>query len=132
MTQNIAQQLGPYYVVCYEGHPCDGSSLESERLKLGLGKLVRRYVMELYDVSPAVVVDLRPMIWRWQYKHNEKLTLERLAKEVKVSRATIYRLNSGKTLQPDLRLLTLIANFLECEVTDLFVSAEESEAVDEP
>jgi transcriptional regulator with XRE-family HTH domain len=88
--------------------------------------------MELYDVSPAVVVDLRPMIWRWQYKHNEKLTLERLAKEVKVSRATIYRLNSGKTLQPDLRLLTLIANFLECEVTDLFVSAEESEAVDEP
>ena|SRR5436305_1460556 len=58
-------------------------------------------------------------IYRWQAKHNEKMTYAELAKRAGISEPTIYRLTSGQPTKLDLAKLNRICKVLECEPGDL-------------
>ena len=58
-------------------------------------------------------------IFRWQARHNEKMTYAELAKRAEISEPTIYRLTSGQPTKLDLAKLNRICKVLECEPGDL-------------
>ena len=66
-------------------------------------------------------IDLEPAIFNWQAKHQQRLTLEELAKKAGISIAALYRIKSGNMLSPDLRKINAICKVLECTPGDLIV-----------
>lgn len=66
-------------------------------------------------------VDLEPALFKWQAKHNRRLTYEELAERAGISIAALYRLKSGSTITPDLRKINALCKVLECEPGDLLV-----------
>ena len=58
-------------------------------------------------------------LFRWQAKHNEKMTYAELAKRAGISEPTIYRLTSGQPTKIDLAKLNRICKVLECDPGDL-------------
>jgi putative transcriptional regulator len=58
-------------------------------------------------------------IYRWQAKHNRRMTYNELAKRAGISEPTIYRLTSGQPTKLDLAKLNRICKVLECDPGDL-------------
>lgn len=58
-------------------------------------------------------------LFRWQAKHNTKMTYAELAKRTGISEPTIYRLTSGQPTKLDLAKLNKICKVLECDPGDL-------------
>jgi putative transcriptional regulator len=58
-------------------------------------------------------------IFKWQAKHNERMTYAELAKRASITEPTIYRLTSGQATKLDLDKLNRICKVLECEPGDL-------------
>src|SRR5215813_3766632 len=67
----------------------------------------------------GIKLSLDPAIYKWQAKHNQKMTYAELAKRAGISEPTIYRLTSGQPTKLDLGKLNRICKVLECQPGDL-------------
>lgn len=78
-----------------------------------------------------VRIDLDRAIFRWQARHNERMTYTELAERAGITIQALNRLKSGEVIAPDLRKINEICKVLECEPGDLIVriaTAETDEA----
>ncbi len=66
-------------------------------------------------------VNLEPALFKWQAKHQERMTYETLAKKAGISIAALYRIKSGNMITPDLRKINALCKVLECEPGDLIM-----------
>ena len=66
-------------------------------------------------------INLEPALFRWQAKHQQRMTYETLADRAGISIAALYRIKSGNMITPDLRKINALCKVLECEPGDLIV-----------
>lgn len=71
-----------------------------------------------------VVFNLEPAIFKWQVRHNEKMTYTELAKRAGITLATLNRIKNGTNTSLDLKKINAICKVLECEPADLLIREE--------
>jgi len=69
-------------------------------------------------------IELDSAIFRWQAKHNERMTMARLSELTGISQPTLYRIKSGEATNINLEKLNLICKVLECDLSDIMWKQE--------
>jgi DNA-binding Xre family transcriptional regulator len=67
-------------------------------------------------------IDIDTPLFKWQARHNERMTYVELARRAGITIPTFNRIKSGKCKNPDLRKIAKICEVLECDPSDIFVS----------